>query len=61
MQAAALDLWLAVGDHLLGHGREVDRLAPVEGPLTAGETEERLDQPLELLLGGKHPFVGGAQ
>ncbi len=51
----------AAGDHLFGHRHQVDRLAVLEAPLAAGQVEQRLDQPLELLLGGEHALVRCAQ
>jgi hypothetical protein len=54
----ALELGSTAGKYLVCHHRQVDRLTPVECPLAAREAEQRLDQALQLLLGGEHPLVG---
>jgi hypothetical protein len=46
---------LARQHHLFGDRGQVDRVAPVQAPLAAGQREQGLDQPFLLLAGGQPP------
>ena len=51
-----------VGQHRLdGNRRQVDLLVPLEPGLPACQRKQRVDHLLEVLLGGEHALVRGAQ
>jgi hypothetical protein len=61
VQPAGVGLGPARKQDLTRHGRQVERLSPVEARLTTREREERFDEPLLLDTGGEHPLVGRAE